>query len=316
MATAAVLKQQLISHHNSLIEQLENKYMSHILTLLQQKKCIILKMQKQLYQQFERINNLNDIQLPDFQSNKRSVNVDELSPILCIINDIHSVNHIQSPDTQVNEHSIDVHEKSSTHNINYDMTASNHVQQLSNNQSINESNFETDDKNEKLNGSNHMPLLSEDENANDDNNEIKPTSNDDYESKSKRKKTKDVRKDRLKIQCKQSISMRAYDGRNNQKKRRRGKKYQFEQTKDGRWKCPECDKTFSLRPSCIRHLFIHSGEKPFKCNYCEKAFRRNEEKQNHERTHTKERPYKCKSCGKGFTASSSRSRHRKICKGI
>ena len=60
MATVATLKQQLISSHNELITQLEDKYMDMISKLLQQKKAIILKIQNELYQYLERIDNLNN----------------------------------------------------------------------------------------------------------------------------------------------------------------------------------------------------------------------------------------------------------------
>ena len=116
MATTAVLKQRLISHHNSLIENLENKYMNHICSLLQQKKCIILEMQNQLYQQFERIDNLNQI---------------------------------RSDESVINQHSINI-------DISNDMISSDDDQQFENNGSMHESKLENEEGNVTLHKSNHI----------------------------------------------------------------------------------------------------------------------------------------------------------------
>ena len=33
--------------------------------------------------------------------------------------------------------------------------------------------------------------------------------------------------------------------------------------------CPFCSKIMGLRAEMIRHIRIHTGEKPFKCNICD-----------------------------------------------
>ena len=48
----ALCKQTVIATHNKLIEQLEDKYNNHITRLLEQKKLLIIELQKALHQQF------------------------------------------------------------------------------------------------------------------------------------------------------------------------------------------------------------------------------------------------------------------------
>ena len=61
--TAILLKQKILSDHNKLIEQLEEKYNDRISQLLKQKMIIIVELQNALFQQFEYVdyyNNEND----------------------------------------------------------------------------------------------------------------------------------------------------------------------------------------------------------------------------------------------------------------
>ena len=36
--------------------------------------------------------------------------------------------------------------------------------------------------------------------------------------------------------------------------------------------CEVCGKVFNRKPNMLRHMFVHSGEKPFQCSICMKQF--------------------------------------------
>lgn len=93
-------------------------------------------------------------------------------------------------------------------------------------------------------------------------------------------------------------------------------------------KCPECDKVFKWRANLRRHLFIHTGERPFKCSFCTMTFYRLDKKKSHERTHKKKHRkkaktssaktvlqpvkvsrFKCPECDKSFEWPKSLKRH-------
>jgi KRAB domain-containing zinc finger protein len=52
--------------------------------------------------------------------------------------------------------------------------------------------------------------------------------------------------------------------------------------------CPEddCDKAFKTQAELSRHMFRHTGQKPFKCDQCDKAFIRFDDLKRHYRIHT------------------------------
>ena len=80
-------------------------------------------------------------------------------------------------------------------------------------------------------------------------------------------------------------------------------------SKDPKYACKYCDKTFAQKPSVIRHERIHTGEKPYGCQYCEKKFTQSQTAKAHERSHTAEKPYACKYCDKKFTQSQTLKKH-------
>lgn len=64
--------------------------------------------------------------------------------------------------------------------------------------------------------------------------------------------------------------------------------------------CNYCGKNFLFESRLRRHLYIHTGERPFVCRFCNKSFNQKASLGQHILTHSDRKPYMCDICGKQF----------------
>ena len=76
--------------------------------------------------------------------------------------------------------------------------------------------------------------------------------------------------------------------------------------------CQHCTKTFQKRNSYLRHVLIHTGEKPFTCDICGKGFSQDGHLKVHQRIHNEEKKFSCDVCGKSFAVNSNLKTHKRI----
>ncbi|XP_043362214.1 zinc finger protein 271-like isoform X1 [Dermochelys coriacea] len=88
------------------------------------------------------------------------------------------------------------------------------------------------------------------------------------------------------------------------------------QSKEKRYNCTDCNKSFGQSSHLIRHQGTHTGERPYKCSDCGKSFTQNSNLAQHQRVHTGERPYQCLDCDKSFTQSSHLTEHQRVHQGV
>ncbi|XP_061110343.1 zinc finger protein with KRAB and SCAN domains 7-like isoform X2 [Conger conger] len=83
-------------------------------------------------------------------------------------------------------------------------------------------------------------------------------------------------------------------------------------TREKRFICTFCGKSFTCPKNLETHQRVHTGEKPFSCTQCGKRFADSSNRKRHQIIHTGERPYSCTLCGKRFTQSSCLIAHQRV----
>ncbi|WP_341963864.1 C2H2-type zinc finger protein [Pseudomonas sp. RC10] len=84
------------------------------------------------------------------------------------------------------------------------------------------------------------------------------------------------------------------------------------QTRNRKYGCENCEKSFATPSLLQRHLRTHTGEKPYRCEVCEKSFSLLYLLQRHQQSHTGEKPHRCDICEQSFSQSAHLLRHRRI----
>ncbi|MBN3286989.1 ZN148 protein, partial [Polyodon spathula] len=75
--------------------------------------------------------------------------------------------------------------------------------------------------------------------------------------------------------------------------------------------CEHCSAAFRTNYHLQRHVFIHTGEKPFQCSQCDMRFIQKYLLQRHEKIHTGEKPFHCDECGMRFIQKYHMERHKR-----
>ncbi|XP_076821443.1 uncharacterized protein LOC143468246 isoform X2 [Clavelina lepadiformis] len=94
---------------------------------------------------------------------------------------------------------------------------------------------------------------------------------------------------------------------------KKGGKRTSDKNRDRRkiYQCRECAFYSHRHSNLIRHMKIHTDERPYKCHLCDRAFRTNTLLRNHINTHTGTKPHKCSAegCSMAFVTSGELTRH-------
>ncbi|XP_028326294.1 zinc finger protein 236 [Gouania willdenowi] len=76
--------------------------------------------------------------------------------------------------------------------------------------------------------------------------------------------------------------------------------------------CSYCPKSFKKPSDLIRHIRIHTGEKPYKCDECGKSFTVKSTLDCHVKTHTGQKLFSCHMCNTSFSTKGSLKVHMRL----
>ncbi|XP_026482774.1 zinc finger protein 236-like [Ctenocephalides felis] len=80
-------------------------------------------------------------------------------------------------------------------------------------------------------------------------------------------------------------------------------------TKEKPFKCPQCYRRFTVKSTLTAHLKTHTGLKTFVCPICQKLFSSSSSLKVHTRLHTGTKPFICRECDRSFRTSSQLQTH-------
>ncbi|XP_033470857.2 uncharacterized protein LOC117249357 isoform X2 [Epinephelus lanceolatus] len=79
---------------------------------------------------------------------------------------------------------------------------------------------------------------------------------------------------------------------------------------EGRFSCPDCEKSFKFQSLLKAHQRIHTGEQPFLCSQCGRRFSFKQSLERHKHTHKSGRKYECLICGEFFKSVVAQREHK------
>ncbi|KAJ8411571.1 hypothetical protein AAFF_G00163790 [Aldrovandia affinis] len=77
-------------------------------------------------------------------------------------------------------------------------------------------------------------------------------------------------------------------------------------------RCNYCPKSFKKPSDLVRHIRIHTGEKPYKCDECGKSFTVKSTLDCHVKTHTGQKLFTCHMCNTAFSTKGSLKVHMRL----